>query len=179
MNHKLKIEWSHYEPESDKCGSTGALAYLDGEYIFGVEAKELYEKDLEDVSLESILYCTLGNMGVRIIDDSYTGSNLKDDGVRHTLEVEWSEDSYDCDDCGVSFSTGATVHLDGIKIVAKEAHAHCYSGSGDVDLCGILLIALEKLGVEVEDDESDLQWSKDTCYDWDLGSQGEINFIKL
>jgi hypothetical protein len=100
---------------------------------------------------------------------------------KHKLEIKWTEDSHDCDDCGSSSAIGAEVLLDGNVIVSKKALAHCYAGSGDVDLTGILLIALEKLGVEIteEDGTSDLQWYKDTCYDWDLGPQGEINYIKL
>ena len=100
-------------------------------------------------------------------------------GKKLKLKIEWSHDEYECDDCGTSWATGATAYLDGVKIVDKQASAHCYGGSGsDSELAGILAIALEKLGVEIEDEESDIQWYKESCYDFENTYDG-INFIKL
>ena len=69
--------------------------------------------------------------------------------MKHKLEIDWSHDSYDCDDCGMSDATGAVAHLDGVKIVDIQARAHCYDGSGEAQLAGIFAIALERLGVEL------------------------------
>ena len=95
------------------------------------------------------------------------------------LVINWNYDEHDCEDCGMSWSTGCDATLDGEVIVNKKAIAHCYNGNGDVELVGVLLVALEKLGVEVVQDENDdaaldLEWYKDTCYDMD----SEGNFIK-
>ena len=95
------------------------------------------------------------------------------------LNIEWSHDEHDCEDCGSSYSTGAHVTFDGEVLVDKKAIAHCYNGNGDVELEGILLLVLDKLGVEIiqEDDEEcwiDLDWYRNSCYDMD----SEGNFIK-
>ena len=98
--------------------------------------------------------------------------------MEHKLKIEWSHDEHDCETCGSSWATGATAYLDGVKIVDVKANAHCYAGSGDAELAGILAIALEKLGVEIDDDESDIQWYKDTCYET-IHHYDNIEYIKL
>ena len=92
------------------------------------------------------------------------------------LVIEWSNDEYDCEDCGLSSSTGAVATLDGEVIVNIPALAHCYDGNGDADITGILLIALEKLGVTIEENmSSDLEWYKGTCREMDHDG----NFIEV
>jgi hypothetical protein len=179
MTSKLEITHDHYEPEGTY-GSSGATAVLNGSIIIDTKAKDLFEKEEEDTELEDILHLALEHLGVQITHEGsyYEPKPLKGE-VRHNLDITWSDDTYDCETCGTSWATGATALLDGKKIVDKEASAHCYSGSGEVYLEGILLIALEKLGVEVVDSDEDLQWFKDTCYEWDLGPKEEIIYKKL
>ena len=101
------------------------------------------------------------------------------------LEINWSQAEYECEDCGVDTAIGAEVFLDGKLIVSKKAVAHCYNGSGDIDITGILLIALEKLGVEITqtgEPGEDLQWCKDTCYEYKTSfynGEERIEYIKL
>jgi hypothetical protein len=92
------------------------------------------------------------------------------------LEIKYNTDEYECDDCGTSYATGAEVYLDGKLIIDKKASAHCYEGSGEIELAGILLIALEKMGVEVTEEgevDTDFDWYRDTCYEYDLVNDGQ------
>jgi hypothetical protein len=44
------------------------------------------------------------------------------------IEINWLTDTFECDDCGVSFADGAIVRFeDGVEI-HMIPHAHCYDG---------------------------------------------------
>jgi len=83
--------------------------------------------------------------------------------AKHILKIDWRGDTHDCDTCGTSHALGALVTLDGEAIVDVTPVAHCYAGTSDVELVGILLIALQKLGVQVIDGENDLDWWMNSC----------------
>lgn len=68
------------------------------------------------------------------------------------LEIEWSEDSYDCDDCGMSWNTGVSVEYDGVSILHRPAHAYCY-GVRDADYVDVLVALCKHLGISVDDTE--------------------------
>jgi hypothetical protein len=95
------------------------------------------------------------------------------------LVIKWNQDDHDCETCGGSYAVGAEVTLDGEVIVNKQAVAACYDGSGDVDMEGILAIALEKLGVEIIQASDgggydyDLEYAKNMCYEWHYEEDGE------
>lgn len=65
------------------------------------------------------------------------------------LKIEWSHDDYDCEQCGGSSSTGATVYLDDKIIIDAPAHAYCFD-SIYVEEGHILWKLCEALGIEVE-----------------------------
>ena len=44
------------------------------------------------------------------------------------IEIEWLSDSYDCDDCGMSWAEGAIVFFNGVKVLDLTPSAHCYDG---------------------------------------------------
>lgn len=49
--------------------------------------------------------------------------------MTHQVDIEWSTDSHECDDCGTSFAKGAIVRVDGIEILHSPASAYCYGGT--------------------------------------------------
>lgn len=61
------------------------------------------------------------------------------------IEVVTTEDTYDCETCGMDYATGGKVYVDGKLILEKEASAHCYSGSSYSE-AELLILALEKMG---------------------------------
>jgi hypothetical protein len=46
---------------------------------------------------------------------------------RHSVEIEWVYDEYDCETCGPSYAEGAIVRVDNVVILEMMPHAHCYS----------------------------------------------------
>lgn len=65
------------------------------------------------------------------------------------IEIEWLEDSHDCELCGQSYADGARVTLDGATILELNPHAHCYNGSS-WDQAEVFEEILGALGYEVE-----------------------------
>ena len=47
---------------------------------------------------------------------------------RKRFSIEWLEDTYECEDCGMSWAEGAIVKLDGEIILEMLPVAHCYGG---------------------------------------------------
>lgn len=45
------------------------------------------------------------------------------------IEIIWSSDSYDCEDCGGSWASGAVVSFNDAVVIDEPALAHCYGGS--------------------------------------------------
>lgn len=64
------------------------------------------------------------------------------------IKIEWLSDSYDCDTCGCSFATGATVSIEGLETFTLPAVAHCYAGES-YDELQVYETILRKLGYEV------------------------------
>jgi len=71
-----------------------------------------------------------------------------------TATITYSEDSYDCEDCGLSYANGCTLETsDGITLCAT-ACAACYGGS-DTTVEDVLRQLLEHLGYEVKIEEEE------------------------
>lgn len=64
------------------------------------------------------------------------------------IEIEWSSDEYECDECGTSWASGATVYVDGEELFNEPAIAHCYGGS-NLEIEDCFRKILEKLGYEL------------------------------
>lgn len=45
-----------------------------------------------------------------------------------TITIDWLEDTYECDDCGTSYATGAHIFLSDGREILLEPRAHCYDG---------------------------------------------------
>lgn len=61
------------------------------------------------------------------------------------IEIETSEDDTDCETCGSSYASGGRVIVDGVEILNRPPHAHCYDGV-HFDPDELLVMALKKLG---------------------------------
>lgn len=68
------------------------------------------------------------------------------------ISIKTEHDKYECDTCGSSYASGGTVTVDGVEVVNLPAHAHCCSCQSFSEM-DLLVIALRKLGHEVEIDE--------------------------
>jgi len=66
------------------------------------------------------------------------------------LVIDWNYDEYDCEDCGITDSTGAYATLDGEMVFNNRASASCF-GAVYVTREEVLEAALKKLGVEIID----------------------------
>lgn len=44
------------------------------------------------------------------------------------INIEFCEDTYECDTCGCSYATGAKVWFDDELVLNLEPSAHCYGG---------------------------------------------------
>lgn len=66
------------------------------------------------------------------------------------IEIQWLEDSYECEDCGTSWATGAVVTFDGEVVIDKPPLAHCYGGSS-IDPEQVYKEIFEKLGHTIVD----------------------------
>jgi hypothetical protein len=76
------------------------------------------------------------------------------------LDIETTQDEYDCDTCGCSSAYGGILKLDGVEILSKEAYAHCFNvETWEVD--ELLALFLEKqFGIEVYVDGEKLEGIK-------------------
>lgn len=45
-----------------------------------------------------------------------------------TLTIDWLEDVYECDDCGVRYAQGAHVRFSDGREILLEPRAHCFDG---------------------------------------------------
>lgn len=66
------------------------------------------------------------------------------------IEIEWSEDSHDCETCGTSWASGAVVTFDGGVVIDRPALAHCYD-SQHIDQEEVYKEIIEKLGHTIVD----------------------------
>lgn len=60
------------------------------------------------------------------------------------ITIEWLEDTYECEDCGMSWAEGAIVKLDGETILEMPPLAHCYGGAdySETDVYKAILVEL-------------------------------------
>ena len=68
--------------------------------------------------------------------------------MKHKVQIQWSEDTHECDTCGCSWATGAVVTVDGRVVMNKPALASCWN-SIDVDVVDVYKAIIEHLGCEV------------------------------
>lgn len=66
------------------------------------------------------------------------------------IEIEWLEDSSDCETCGPSYADGAIVKIDGAVALDMTPVAGCLNGSGH-DSREVLMAVLRHLGHTVEE----------------------------
>lgn len=74
--------------------------------------------------------------------------NAQDSGGAKTLTFEWLQDSHDCETCGLSWSEGAVVRLNGQVLVDRTPCATCF-GSKSYSSDEVHLAVLSALGLEV------------------------------
>ena len=74
--------------------------------------------------------------------------------MKNKLKIEWSNDEYNCDTCGTSYSTGAVVTYNDNIILNIPASAHCFH-SFNINYSHILAILLKHLDIEVEEINED------------------------
>ena len=67
------------------------------------------------------------------------------------IVIEWTSDTYDCEDCGTSYNIGLTVTCDDVVIHNVEPCAHCYSGPRDQNWIDVVYALTKHLGIEVEE----------------------------
>lgn len=61
------------------------------------------------------------------------------------IEIETNYDTHYCDTCGNNWADGGVVRVDGVEVLRRDPHAHCYNGTSyNVD--ELLVMALDKLG---------------------------------
>jgi hypothetical protein len=71
--------------------------------------------------------------------------------MKNTIEIEWLEDSSECDTCGYNYASGAIVKINGEKIIELIPHAHCYGGS-TWEQYDVYRFIFEHLGYEVKEE---------------------------
>lgn len=70
------------------------------------------------------------------------------------LHIEWSHDEHECEACGVSYSIGAVVTLDGEMVIDKPASAYCWD-SVSVSEYDILQALCSHLDIHVSEGSTD------------------------
>lgn len=61
------------------------------------------------------------------------------------IEITTTHDTYDCDDCGISYAEGGTVHVDGKLVIDFPPHAYCFDCQ-HATAEQLLVMALRELG---------------------------------
>lgn len=72
----------------------------------------------------------------------------QDTSSRPTIQIEWLSDYSDCDTCGMNYSDGARVTLDGKELLNLVPHASCYGGD-HWDERTVYELILQELGYDV------------------------------
>lgn len=65
------------------------------------------------------------------------------------IQIEFCEDTYECEDCGSSYATGAKVWFDDELVLYLVPAAHCYGGKS-YEESEIFEQVLHKLGHKLE-----------------------------
>lgn len=66
------------------------------------------------------------------------------------IDIEWLEDSNNCDTCGLNWASGARVKLNGVVILDLQPHASCFGGD-DWTVQDVFRELLAELGYSVTD----------------------------
>ncbi|MCS4089060.1 hypothetical protein [Rhizobium sp. BK176] len=71
-----------------------------------------------------------------------------------TIRITWMTDEHECDDCGTSYASGASVEIEGHETLDLKPSAYCYDGSSysRVEVYNAILAALGEYP-EVEERE--------------------------
>jgi hypothetical protein len=64
------------------------------------------------------------------------------------IDIQVIEDSSDCETCGVNYSAGGIVKVDGRAVYRFEPVADCFGGD-HMEVPDLLVIGLAKVGIEV------------------------------
>lgn len=64
------------------------------------------------------------------------------------IDIDTTEDYYDCETCGGSYACGGTVRIDGKPVLERIPSAYCYD-SPSFSESDLLVMALKKVGIEV------------------------------
>lgn len=67
---------------------------------------------------------------------------------RHSVEIEWVYDDYDCETCGPSFAQGAIVRVDNMVVLELIPRASCWS-SDTWEAEEVYNLLLERFGFDV------------------------------
>jgi hypothetical protein len=73
-----------------------------------------------------------------------------------TIHITWMTDEHDCDDCGTSYASGATVEIEGHEPLDLKPSAHCYDGASHSKL-EVYNAILEALGECVPQEVEELE----------------------
>jgi len=67
------------------------------------------------------------------------------------INIEWTQDTSDCETCGMSWADGGKIYIDGKMVDEVEPVAYCFGGTsaGEDEL---LVLALAHIGISVEVD---------------------------
>ena len=64
------------------------------------------------------------------------------------IRIETEYGTHECETCGVTYSYGGRVWIDGRIVLSREPSAYCY-GSPSFDEADLLVMALKAVGVDV------------------------------
>lgn len=64
----------------------------------------------------------------------------------HTVDIDWLTDTHECDDCGLSAATGATITIDGKEAVTLMPSAYCFN-SDTWEHYMVLGVVLGEMGI--------------------------------
>jgi len=64
------------------------------------------------------------------------------------ISIEWTQDVYDCETCGMSWADGGKIYIDGKMVDEVEPVAYC-SGGISASEDELLVLALAHMGISV------------------------------
>lgn len=64
------------------------------------------------------------------------------------IEIEWLDDTSDCETCGISYAEGASVRVDGVTVIEMTPRAHCFGGDNYYDAV-VWLAVLAHFGLAI------------------------------
>jgi len=64
------------------------------------------------------------------------------------IKISTTQDTYDCDLCGMDWADGGKIYIDGELIDEVEPVAHCFGGTS-ANKYELIILALAHMGVDV------------------------------